>query len=238
MDRSSWSVISKDGGIWKKIAWGTGSLFLLLSTPIAMGIVSLDLEEEHRRLGMKEPPGPLPPVDDLGKVFSSGIGPSLILLGAGFLFAVPTAVAMFPAFQWLAFFHSRSEVSPPIMSLVINSVIGLFCLAGQVLASASLPVALAQYSRGRDLRPALAVLPNISSVLEMGSPYWAKVAGVSIGCIAMLALQFIGLEWYINVPITLGICAMFFVSLVLSSRHAFGYLVGDDVRATAEKSIL
>jgi hypothetical protein len=229
MDRSSWSALSKDPELWKKIALGAGSLLLFIPIPVAMGIVNLDLENEVQRKASKEPPGDgaLPSVDDLAKVVMSGIGPSMLFLAAAVLFAIPAIPTGLALLQMYAFLRPGSELSIPFMSLLVSLVIGLVGLAGQVLAAASFPVALAQYARGKDLRPALAVLPNAVTVVEMGMPYWIKVSGVVFGMLSMTVLSIIGLVWYLNLPVCLAIFAIFFVSLTLSSRFALAHITAE-----------
>jgi hypothetical protein len=230
MDRSSWSAISKDPEIWKKIAIGAGSLLFFIPTPLALGMVNLDLEGEAQRLSAKEPPSGdsrLPSVDDLSKLLMSGIGPTMLFVAACVLFAIPAVPTGLAVLQMYAFLRPGSELSLPIMSLLVSLIIGCLGLAGQVLAASSFPVALAQYARGKDLRPALAVLPNAITVVEMGMTYWLKVSGVVFGMLSMTVLFIVGLPWYLNFPVCFAIFAIFFVSLALSARFALAHVAAE-----------
>jgi hypothetical protein len=241
MDRSSWSAISKDPDIWKKIGVGAGSLAFILTSPIALGIVNSDLEAEVQRRQDKEPAGAetaLPPVDDLLKLLTSGIGPAMLFVGALMMFAIATIPVGLSYFQLYALFRPANELVPelhqklsiPITSVLLYFIIGGLGLAAQAMVAASLPVALAQYARGKDLRPALAVVPNALTVMEMGMPYWLKAAGTALGMMAMTIIFITGGFGFGFLASTLAwvfVAAALFISLVLASRFALEHVAAE-----------
>lgn len=242
MERSRWSAISGDPEIWKKITLGGACLMLLLPTPIALGIVNTDLEAQAQQLQDKTPAKStfLPPADELFKLFGSGFGPSLVYLGALLMYAIGTIPLGLSYFQLYAVFDKGSqlaeelgtkmEVSMPVTQILLFVLIALLGLALQAVIAASLPVALAQYARGKDPRPALAVIPNAMTVLEMGGSYWLKASGVAFAMLFMTIVFITGgfnLHWILSTALCLVVCAFGFVALVLSSRHALEHVAAE-----------
>lgn len=238
MNRATWAAISKDSEIWKKISVGALSLAFILTTPLALGIVSNDLENEARRRQAKSPDpakDELPPADDLVKLAVDGISPSFVFFGALCLFLLASIPVGLSYFNLYIFFRPVNEVVPEMqqeiqtswISVILFVIIGFAGFLAQCLSTLSLPVALAHYARGKDIRPALAVMPNIVTVTEMGMDYWKKGAGVTFGVLGM-TLIFVttgfDLEWYFSFPLSFLICAVGFVSLVLACRHALAFL--------------
>jgi hypothetical protein len=241
MQRASWKEIFEDPEVWKKLAIGTGCLMFMLPTPFALGIVNSDLEAEAQRRQAKEPPPKnrwLPAVDDLAKLLSSGIGPCLVYLSVMFMFAIATIPVGLSYFQLFTYFRPKNELVPEmqaevsisIMSVLIFIIIGAVGLMIQSVIAASFPVALAQYARGKDLRPALAPLTNAITVVEMGMEYWLKSAGVAVG---MLTITFyfisggFGMGAFLSTVIWALVNAVFFISLVLASRMALDHVAAE-----------
>ncbi len=238
MNRATWAAISRDSEIWKKIGIGAVSLALILSAPIAMGIVSNDLEAEEHRRRTKSPNPPtneLPETDQLGKLAVDGITPSMVFFGALCLFLLASIPVGLTYFNLYVFFRPANEVIPEMqqevqvstVSVILFAIIGLVGFLAQCLAAASLPVALAQSARGKDIRPALAIIPNAITVTEMGFDYWKKAAGVAFGLLGMTSIFVtgaFGMPWYLSTPVCLLISAIGFVGLVLASRHAQEFL--------------
>lgn len=238
MKRATWAAISKDSEIWKKISVGALSLTLLITTPVALGIINNDLENEARRRRAKSqdpPQDELPPANDLIKLAVDGLSPSFVFLGALCLFFLASIPVGLSYFNLYVFFRPVNEVVPEMhqevhiswISLILFTIIGLAGFLAQCLSTLSLPVALAHYARGTDIRPALAVVPNILTVTEMGLDYWKKAAGVTLGILGV-TLVFVtsglGLDWYLSFPLSFLLSAIGFVSLVLASRHALEFL--------------
>lgn len=238
MNRATWAAISRDSEIWKKIGIGAVSLALVLTTPIALGIVSNDLDAEaqrHRTKSSDPPTNELPKTDELGKLAVDGIAPSMVFFGALCLFLLASIPVGLTYFNLYVFFRPANEIVPEmhqevhvsIVSVILFALIGLVGFLAQCLAAASLPVALAQSARGKDIRPALAIIPNAVTVTEMGFDYWKKAAGVAFGLLGMTSIFVtgaFGMPWYLSTPVCLLICAIGFVSLVLASRHALEFL--------------
>ncbi len=238
MNRATWAAISRDSEIWKKIGIGAVSLALVLTTPLALGIVSNDLEAEAQRLRTKSgdpAKNELPATDDLGKLAVDGIGPSMVFFGALCLFLLASIPVGLTYFNLYVFFRPANEVIPEmhqevqvsIVSVVRFGLIGLVGFLAQCMAAATLPVALAQSARGKDLMPALAVMSNAVTVTEMGVDYWKKAAGVAIGLLGMTSIFVtgaFGMPWYLSTPVCLLVSAIGFVGLILSSRHALAFL--------------
>ena len=238
MNRATWAAISKDPEIWKKIGIGATSLALMLTTPIALGIVANDLEAEaHRRRTKPGTPAPneLPSTSEIGKLAVDGISPSLVFLGALCLFLLASIPVGLTYFNFYVFFRPtntvvpelQSEVHVSLVSILLFGIIGIVGVAAQCMTAASLPVALAQSARGKDLRPALSVIANAVTVIEMGADYWKKAVGVAIGLMGMTAVFItgsFGMPWWASTPLCLILSAVGFVGLVLSSRHALDFL--------------
>lgn len=241
MDRSSWAAISKDPDIWQKVAVGTASLCFILSAPLALGIINTDLEAEARRIHEKRPPDKdqrLPGIDDLMKLVMDGIGPALLFAATLMMFAIATVPAGLASFQLYAIFRPANELVPelhqklaiPITSVLLWLLIGLVGIVLQLVIAATLPISLAQYARGKDLRPALAVIPNAMTVIEMGFPYWLKAAGAALGLMAMTIIFItggFGFGFAISTIVWLLVAAAMFVSLALSSRFALAHVAAE-----------
>lgn len=241
MDRANWSAISKDSEIWKKLTMGATSLAFILTCPLALGIVNTDLEEEARRIHEKQPPSSdnfLPKVDDATKLVMDGIGPAMLFCAALMMFAIATIPVGLSYFQLYALFRPANELVPemhqelavPITSVLLWILILAVGVILQFVVAASFPVAMAQYARGKDPRPALAVVPNALTVLEMGFGYWLKVAGVAVGLMAMTMIFItggFGFGFVISTLVWFAISAGMFVSLVLSSRMALGHIAAE-----------
>lgn len=241
MDRASWSAISKDPEIWKKIGMGTMSLAFILTAPLALGIINADLEGETKRIHDKQPPGEdteLPKVDDIAKLVMDGIGPAMLFCGALFLFAMATIPVGLAGFQLFALFRPANELVPemhqklslPITSVILYFIILAVGMVAQAIVAASFPVAMAQYARGKNPLPALAVGPNAMTVVEMGFGYWLKAAGTAVGLMAMTTFFItggFGFGYVISTLVWLLVSAAMFVSLVLSSRAALAHIAAE-----------
>lgn len=241
MDRASWSAISRDSEIWKKVVMGATSLALIFSCPVALGLVNSDLEDEARRIHEKRPPeaeNPLPRADDLGKLAMDGIGPAMLFCAALMMFAIATIPAGLSYFQLYAMFRPENELVPemhqklsvPITSVLLWVLILGLGLVAQFIVAASFPVAMAQYARGKDPRPALAVVPNALTVMEMGFGYWLKVSGVAVGLMMMTSIFItggFGVGFVLSTIIWFLVAAAMFVSLVLSSRMALAHIAAE-----------
>ena len=236
MDRTTWSAISKDPEVFKKVGICAASMMLLLPTPIALGLINTDLETEAQRLQAKEPREAtelsLPGVDDLLKLLTAGLGPSILYALSIVLFAIPSIGVLLSQAQLYIYFRPPNQLMPELHaevkvslgSVIIFAIIGLVSLALQTMATALLPVALAQYSRGKDLIPALDVMRNVATVMDMGVEYWKRASGMILAALGMFVATFVGLPWYVNLPVSFALSAVAFVSLVLSSRYALEHL--------------
>lgn len=243
MDRSRWSAIAGDPEFWRKATLGGASLMFLLPTPIALGLVNTDLEAEAQRLQAKAPPpksGFLPPANDLLKLFGSGFGPTIVYVGALLMYAISTIPLGLAYFQLYAVFGRTSQladelgtkmdISMPVTQVILYVVIALVGLGLQGLVAATLPVALAQYARGRDPRPALAVGPNVLTVVEMGADYWLKAAGVALAMLVMTAVFItggFGLHWLPSTLLCLVVSTGGFIALVLAGRHSLAHVAAE-----------
>lgn len=238
-DRTSWTELAKDPEIGKKLLLGATSLVFLLPTPIALGLLNTDLEKEAQRRQAKQPPlenGHLPKMDDLGGLLSSGFGPTMVYAGALLLFAIATIPFGLSYFNLYAIFRPanelvpelRMETSTPYGSVIVFALIALVGLLLQAIVATSLPIALAQYARGKDIRPALDVIANASTVVELGASYWFKASGTFLGLLVM-TFVFItggfGLNMVLSTLLCVAVCALAFASLILSSRQALEHLV-------------
>jgi len=154
------------------------------------------------------------------------------------MFAIATIPLGLSYFQLYAHFRPVNELVPemhtqlaiPFTSVLLYFIIAAAGLALQAMVAMSLPVALAQYARGKDLRPALAVIPNALTVIEMGMSYWFKALGGALGLLVM-TLVFItggfGLHWILSTLLCLVVCSLAFVSLVISARFALGHIAAE-----------
>lgn len=241
MSRSDWSAISRDSEIWKKIAIGGACLTTILPAPIALGIVNSDLEAEAKRLSARKGgvgEDALPAVNDIPKLLGNGIGPSMLCAGALLMFAMATIPLGLSYFQLYAFFRPvnelvpelHAEVSVPFTSVILYFIIGFLGMVAQAIVASSFPVAMAQYSRGRDIMPALSPVGNAMTVVEMGAEYWVKSLGTAVGMLLMTIIFItggFGLNWFFSTLLCFAVCSWAFVSLALSSRYALAHIAAE-----------
>lgn len=241
MRGDSWAAIAEDPNIWKKIAQGALSFSFIFTTPLGLGMVNTDLEaEEERRRNQVGTPNLtfLSSTNDWGKILGSGVGPSFAYLSILAIYAMVSIPVGLSYFQVTNYFRPPNPLMPELhvdakvsfTSLLIFILIGLAGMIIQAIVSATLPVALAQYARGQNIQAALSPLGNALTVLNMGSSYWIKASGVALGLFLYVAYMLTSGFNLGAIPSTLlwfFINAGLFVSLILSSRMALDYLVGN-----------
>ncbi len=222
MERASWSALSRDESIWKKIAFGGVSLCLLLPTPLALGLLQKDLEAQAAALNTGTTSDGLPEVDNPGGLVAEGVGPTLLYIGSLMLFTVPTIAFLFSSFNVMIWLRADEDsgVRLGLFSILLMLLLGLGALLLQFLTASMLPVALAQYARGKDLKPALSPIDNASRVIEFGAAYWLKTSGFVIALLGVLILNMVQIPFYASLAVTFVLFCIAFVSLILASRHA------------------
>lgn len=219
MVRGEWSTISGDSEFWKKVGIASVCLNFVITAPLTLGLVVEDLEAEFERMKNNEKETSLKGFDDPSSLFSSGIGGLLLLFATLLIYGLPTILTLFAYFQIYTMFHSEI-MEFKLVSFLLNMVflgIGLFF---QFVVIASYPVSLAQYARGKDLRPALSPFDNGMTVLQMGMAYWKKALGLAGGFIVMTAVVFQGVPFIVSLVLYLLLMGAAFISTVLASRHA------------------
>lgn len=227
MERGSWSEISSDSGIWKKMALGGICLLTVLPIPIALGAVHTDLESEASKIKEKAPAGIFPDMDQPATLLGRGLAPTFIYVLAIMLYCLPTVVMLMSAVQTYTWLNSEHGMN--ILSFLITAVFGLIALAVQFICALLFPVSLAQYARGMNLKPALHPLANLGHIFDMGSPFWIKGVGWWVFLIGYTVLYVVGPVWWINIPLQFLLAVVGFVSLIISSRFALGHLSQDSL---------
>jgi Protein of unknown function (DUF4013) len=222
MERGSWREISKDPEIWKKLALGSVYFLTVLPIPIALGALNTDLEDELKNIKGDKPPGKLADLDDFLTSFGRGLAPVFIFFLAMMLYCVPTIVVLMSSAQTYAWL--KSEHGMNYLSFCVTSLFGLLALVVQFLCTAIFPVALAQYARGMNIKPAVDPMANLGYVFSMGAPYWAKVSGYWIFLLGSMVLFIQGINFWVDLPIRFLLSGLGFASLVVSSRYALGQL--------------
>lgn len=222
MSRGSWSEISKDSEIWKKIVMGGVCMLTALPAPIALGAVADDLEAESKRIREGEPAGEFTDVDDLVGLLGRGLAPTFVFVLALMIFCVPTVVLLMSAGHIYASFVSEHGMA--YMSVFITGVFGFVALVLQFLSAIIFPVSLAQYARGMNIKPAINPLNNIGYVVTMGAEYWIKAAGFWLFLMGSIIVYILGPAFYVNVPIQIALAVLGYVSLIVSSRFALNEL--------------
>ncbi|MFA5503953.1 MAG: DUF4013 domain-containing protein [Vulcanimicrobiota bacterium] len=222
MSRGSWSEISSDSDVWKKIVLGGICLLTVLPIPVALGGILEDLEAESANIKSDSPPGKFPEMDNFGVLLGKGLAPAVMFFVALMLFCLPTVVLMMTGFQIFASF--RGEHGIAIMSVLVSAIFGLVALSLQFITAAMFPVAMAQYGRGMNLQPAMSPLANFSYVMEMGAAYWKKAAGFWFFLFGNIIVYIHGPIWYVNVPIQVALAVLGFTSLVIAARFALNQL--------------
>lgn len=222
MERGSWSEIAVDAEIWKKLAIGTGCFMTLLPLPFLFGTIHQDLEAENRRIDSKEAPGELPGLDDPLGALGNGIIPCVIFFLVLMLLTAPTVVVLVSAGKTYAFF--KSEIGLGVFSTLLAAIFGLLALAVQFVIAAMFPIALAQYARGLNLKPAVDPMANFGFVMQMGGVYWHKVSGLWLFLAGSMLLFVLGWSNYISMPLFIGLAGLGCASLIVSSRYALSQL--------------
>lgn len=219
MVRGEWSTISGDSEFWKKVGIASACLNFVVTAPLTMGLIVEDLEAEYERMKNNEKEGSLKGFDDPSGLFSSGVGGCLLFFATILIYGLPTILTLFAYFQIYTMFHSEI-MEFKLVSFLLNMIFLLTGLFFQFVVAASFPVSLAQYSRGKDLRPALSPFDNGMTVLQMGADYWKKASGLAGGLIVMTAVVFQGVPFLVSLVLFLVLMGGAFVSTVLASRHA------------------
>lgn len=222
MERGSWSDFSGDSEIWKKIAIGATSALLLVPIPLALGAVTADLEAELERIKAQSPPGKFIAMNDLLGLLGKGVIPSCILFLVLLAFAAPSVVvglSLFQNYGWL-----RDEGGVSIFSFLLSNLFALLAIGVQFFITITFPIALAQYARGMNLKPAVDPLANFGFAMEMGAKYWFKAAGFWLMLCANVVFFVVGLRFVYYLPLAFVTSFLGFASLVVASRYALGQL--------------
>lgn len=222
MERGSWSEVSGDKDIWKKLFLGAASVLCVLSLPLALGVLNTDLEAESARLKSKEPAGKFSDFSDLGTMFGRGLGPTFIFFLAMMAFCVPTVVVLMSAFQTYGWLKSENGIN--IISFTLTSMFGLAALAAQFGTAVLFPVAIAQYARGLNIKQALDPMSNFGFALELGATYWFKASGYWLFLASNLALWIIDANFFTDLIARLLFTMLGFASLIVSSRYALSHV--------------
>jgi hypothetical protein len=222
MARGSWSDISDDPEIWKKIVMGGVCMLFVLPIPVALGAIADDLEAESKRIKEGEPPGKLIDIDDFVGVLGRGLAPTFVLILAMMLFCLPTVVLLMSSIQIYASFVSEHGMA--FISVLITGFFGLIALVFQFLFAILFPISLAQYARGLNIKPAIHPMNNIGSVISMGAEYWMKAAGFWFFLMGSIAMYILGPPLYVNIPIQVLLAVCGYASLIVSSRFALNEL--------------
>ena len=223
MDRASWGIVSKDEDVIKKLVIGGLSLILFLPTPLALGFVTTDLENEVKRAKEGFPPGKFPEWDDIMKLVASGLGPSLIYGIVMMLLLVPMIVVLMSVGQSYAWLFGKFDVN--WMSFLTTALFGLLAAAAQVVIAGTLPIALAKYAQGQEIRACMSMLNNFALVFEMGGNYIKKASGLCFGSFAMILLYGLDVHWLLYGPLQAVVAIWAFQSLLLGGRHALQHLM-------------
>ena len=227
MERGSWSEISSDSGIWKKMLIGGVCIMTVLPIPVALGAVHTDLESEASKIKEKTRAGIFPEMYQPGTLLGRGLAPSFMFALAIMLFCLPTVVILMSAVQTYTWLNSEHGMN--ILSFLITAVFGIIALVAQFICALLFPLSLAQYARGMNLKPALHPLANLGHIYEMGAPYWLRGAGWWLFLIGYTVLYVVGPVWWINIPLQLLLAVVGFVSLIISSRFALAHVSEDNL---------
>ena len=222
MERSSWSQISADQDVWRKVAIGAACFLTILPIPIALGAIFSDLEEEKKKLKAEEPPGQMNDFHELGALFGRGLAPTFVFVLALMLFCLPSVVVLMSSFQ--AYGWIVSEHGLNVLSFVVTGVFGLIALAAQFLVALIFPIALAQYSRGMNIKPALDPMANLGYAFEMGAPFWFKATGYWLFLLGSMILTLLGINFWVDLLIRFVLAGLGFISLYISSKYALNEL--------------
>lgn len=222
MERGSWSDISGDQDIWKKLAIGSLCFLTVLPVPIAMGALFDDLTEESQRLKDNKGPGTFVEMDNPAGLFGRGLAPLFIFFLAMMLYCVPTVVVLMSSAQTYAWIKSEHGIN--YVSFIVTALFGLLALTVQFLCTILFPVALAQYSRGTSLRVSVDPLANFGNAISMGLPFWIKASGYWAFLLGSMVLFIQGPAFWIDLPIRFLLCGLGFASLIVSSRYALTQL--------------
>lgn len=227
MDQTQLSSLTKDSEFGKKLVFGTLSLLLVVPSPLAMGLVSSDLESQVKGLKNGTPPEKLPGIDRPAQLLGDGIGPTCLLIASLLLFTVPT-IGFVLSFTNIAIYFRASEdaIRMSFFSLIPILLICLVALALQMLVGLMLPVALAEYARGKDLRPALSPWDNALRAFEFGPNYWKRAIGVPVAFFGLVMLMMMPLPYGLSYLVQFLLTAWAFLALVLGGRYAVGQLEG------------
>lgn len=222
MERGSWSELSGDSEIWKKLAIGSVCALLFLPVPVAAGALVADLEAELERIKAKQPPGKLVSMSDIAGLLGKGVAPTFILILVVMAFCLPTVVVGMSYFQNVGWFRGESGIN--IFSFLLTNVFGLLALGLQFFVALTFPIAAAQYARGMNIKPAIDPLANIGFAFEMGSKYWFKATGFWLALCANIVLFVVSPAFWIDLLIRFVVTGLGFASLVVASRYALNLL--------------
>lgn len=222
MERGSWANISSDSDIWKKLFIGGACLITVLPIPVALGAVFSDLEAELEKIKSKTKPGHLVEMDTPAGHFGRGLAPTFLLLLSMMLFCVPTVVVLMSSAQTYAWIVSEHGLN--FISFAVTGIFGLLALIAQFFVACMFPIAMAQYSRGLSIKPALDPLANFGYVSQMGAAFWTKASGFWLCLFGNMVLYIYGPAFFIDLVIRIVLCMLGFASLVVSSRYAIEQL--------------
>ena len=222
MERGSWSELSGDKEIWKKLAIGAVGILCVVSLPLVFGVLNTDLEAESARIKGKEPAGKFPAFEDFGTMFGRGLGPAFIFFLAMMAFCLPTVVILMSAFQTFAWLKSENSIN--IISFCLTGIFGLAAVAGQFVMALIFPIALAQYARGLNIKQALDPLANMGTVMEMGAPYWTKAWGYWAFLAGNIVIWIADVNFFADLALRIVVTMLGFASLIVSSRYALNQL--------------
>ena len=86
------------------------------------------------------------------------------------------------------------------------------------------PIALAQFGRGMNIKPAMHPMTNLGFAFEMGAPFWIKASGYWFFLLASMVLFIQGVSFWVNLPIQLILGMLAYASLIVSGRYALHQL--------------
>jgi hypothetical protein len=222
MERGSWSEVAGDSEVWKKLAIGGACFVTILPLPIALGAVLTDLETELKSIKEDKASGEFIGFEGPAGLLGRGLAPTFIFVLTLMLFCFPSVVVCLSALQ--AYGWTDSEFGVNILSALVTSVFGLLALAVQFLFGAIFPIALAQYARGVHIKTALDPMAAVGSFYEMGAPFWWKTTGYWLFLLASMVLTLMGINFWIDLVLRLGLASLGFASLIVASRYALGQL--------------
>lgn len=218
MERGSWSELSSDPGIWKKLSICTVSMLLFLTAPIAVGALNSDLESELKRAKEKSPSGNFPAMSNFIDLFWKGLAPTAILVMVTMAFCLPSVVVGMSYFQNVGWFRSGNGIN--IFSFLLTNLFGLLAVGVQFLVAITFPIAAVQYARGLHMKPAIDPIANVGFAIEMGSRYWLKAAGFWFALTANIVLFVVSPTFWLDLVIRIAVTGLGMASLIVSSRYA------------------